>query len=75
MAAAISAKNKGIDDILILEREDSLGGILNQCIHTGFGLHVFKENLSGPEYAQKLINEINRLDIEYKIDTMVLSID
>jgi len=42
MAAAISAKNKGIDDILILEREDSLGGILNQCIHTGFGLHVFK---------------------------------
>jgi NADPH-dependent 2,4-dienoyl-CoA reductase/sulfur reductase-like enzyme len=75
MAAAISAKNKGIDDILILEREDSLGGILNQCIHTGFGLHVFKENLSGPEYAQRLINEINRLDIKYKIDTMVLSID
>lgn len=75
MAAAISAKNKGIDDILILEREDSLGGILNQCIHTGFGLHVFKENLSGPEYAQRLINEINRLEIEYKIDTMVLSID
>ncbi|NEZ74386.1 FAD-binding protein [Clostridium botulinum] len=75
MAAAISAKNKGIDDILILEREDSLGGILNQCIHTGFGLHVFKENLSGPEYAQRLINEINRLEIEYKTDTMVLSID
>ncbi|ENK1244984.1 FAD-dependent oxidoreductase [Clostridium botulinum] len=75
MAAAISAKNKGIDDILILEREESLGGILNQCIHTGFGLHVFKENLSGPEYAQRLINEINRLNIKYKIDTMVLSID
>ncbi|AWB31935.1 NAD(P)/FAD-dependent oxidoreductase [Clostridium botulinum] len=75
MAAAISAKNKGIDDILILEREDSLGGILNQCIHTGFGLHVFKENLSGPEYVQRLINEINRLEIEYKTDTMVLSID
>ncbi|KEI74037.1 pyridine nucleotide-disulfide oxidoreductase [Clostridium botulinum B2 128] len=75
MAAAISAKNKGIDDILILEREDSLGGILNQCIHTGFGLHVFKENLSGPEYAQRLINEINRLEIEYKTNTMVLSID
>lgn len=75
MAAAISAKNKGIDDILILEREESLGGILNQCIHTGFGLHVFKENLSGPEYAQRLINEINRLNIKYKIDNMVLSID
>ena len=75
MAAAISAKNKGIDDILMLEREESLGGILNQCIHTGFGLHVFKENLTGPEYAQKLINEINRLDIKYKIDTMVLGID
>ncbi|MGO5066545.1 NAD(P)/FAD-dependent oxidoreductase [Clostridium sporogenes] len=75
MAAAISAKNKGINDILILEREESLGGILNQCIHTGFGLHVFKENLSGPEYAQRLINEINRLNIKYKIDTMVLSIE
>ncbi|EJO5348061.1 FAD-dependent oxidoreductase [Clostridium botulinum] len=75
MAAAISAKNTGIDDILILEREDSLGGILNQCIHTGFGLHIFKKNLAGPEYAQRLIDEINKLDIEYKVDTMGLSID
>lgn len=75
MAAAISAKNKGIDDILILERENSLGGILNQCIHTGFGLYIFRENLTGPEYAERLIDEVNRLNIKYKLDTMVLSID
>ncbi|WP_251861989.1 FAD-dependent oxidoreductase [Clostridium sp. Marseille-Q2269] len=75
MAAAISARNQGIDNILILEREDTLGGILNQCIHTGFGIHVFKEDLSGPEYAQRLIDKVNILEIKYKIETMALSID
>ena len=55
LAAAISAKQAGVDDILILERDDRLGGILNQCIHNGFGLHTFKEELTGPEYAARFI--------------------
>ncbi len=54
LAAAVSAKNNGIDDILILERDKELGGILNQCIHNGFGLHTFKEELTGPEYAGQI---------------------
>lgn len=74
LAAAIGAKEKGIDDILILERGNCLGGILTQCIHPGFGLHSFKEELSGPEYAARYIEKVNEYNIEYYLDTMVLSI-
>ncbi|KRQ86287.1 Thioredoxin reductase [Caloramator mitchellensis] len=72
LAAAIEAKKNGIDDILILERDKRLGGILQQCIHNGFGLHVFKEQLTGPEYAQRFIDEVEKLGIEYKLESMVL---
>ncbi|MCX7903537.1 MAG: NAD(P)/FAD-dependent oxidoreductase [Caloramator sp.] len=72
LAAAIEAKKNGIDDILILERDKRLGGILQQCIHNGFGLHVFKEQLTGPEYAQRFIDEVEALGIDYKLETMVL---
>lgn len=75
LAAAISAKKNGIDNILILERESRLGGILNQCIHNGFGLHTFKEELTGPEYAQRYIDKMKELEIPYKLDTMVLEIN
>lgn len=54
LAAAVSAKRNGIESIMILERDKELGGILNQCIHNGFGLHTFKEELTGPEYAQRV---------------------
>lgn len=74
LAAAIQLKKKGIDDILILEREKHLGGILRQCIHDGFGLTRFGESLSGPEYAQRFIDEANKLGIEAIVDTTVLSI-
>lgn len=74
LAAAIEAKKNGIDSILVVERDLELGGILNQCIHSGFGLHIFKEELTGPEYAQRFINELKKLGIEYKVDTMVLNI-
>lgn len=74
LASAISAREKGIENILILEREETLGGILNQCIHTGFGIHVFKENLTGPECAQRLIDKIRELNIDYRVDTSVLDI-
>ncbi|MTI96128.1 MAG: FAD-dependent oxidoreductase [Firmicutes bacterium] len=74
LAAAIEAKKNGLEKILILERDRELGGILQQCIHNGFGLHVFKEELTGPEYAQRFIDELHSLGIEYKLDTMVLSI-
>lgn len=74
MAAAIEARKKGIDDILIIEREQYLGGILRQCIHNGFGIHVFGEELTGPEYAQRYIDMVDELKISYKVDTMVLSI-
>ena len=60
LAAAIEAKKAGIDDILILERDVRLGGILNQCIHNGFGLHTFKEELTGPEYASRFIVEAEK---------------
>lgn len=75
LAAAISAKEEGVGNILILERGSELGGILNQCIHNGFGLHTFKEELTGPEYAQKYINKIEELNIEYKLNTMVLDLN
>ena len=74
LAAAIAAKKAGADDILILERDTMLGGILNQCIHNGFGLHTFKEELTGPEYAARFIDEANALGIPYKLGTMVLSV-
>ena len=74
MAAAIEARKSGIDDIVIIEREDELGGILNQCIHNGFGLHVFKEELTGPEYAWRYIEQVNAMGISYFTGTMVLEI-
>ena len=75
LAAAASAKREGIDSILILERDTQLGGILNQCIHNGFGLHTFKEELTGPEYAQRFIDQVEELKIEYKLNTMVMDIN
>ncbi len=74
LAAAVSAKKNGIDSILILERDKELGGILNQCIHNGFGLHTFKEELTGPEYAQRFIDQAKELKIEYCLNTMVMDI-
>ena len=73
LAAAIEAKKQGMD-VLILERNDELGGITLQCIHNGFGLKIFKEELTGPEYIQRFINEANELKIAYKLDTMVIEI-
>lgn len=75
LAAAVSAKESGVDNILILERDKELGGILNQCIHNGFGLHTFKEELTGPEYAKRFITKVEELKIEYKLNTMVLEIN
>ncbi|GFN36097.1 sarcosine oxidase subunit alpha [Tepidimicrobium xylanilyticum] len=75
LAAAISARKKGIKDILIIERDRELGGILNQCIHNGFGLHLFKKELTGPEYAKIFIDEIKELNIDYKLNTFVLDIN
>lgn len=74
MAAALRAKERGVSSILILERAESLGGILEQCIHTGFGLHYFGEELSGPEYAARFIDEVEKTDIEVKLNTMALDI-
>lgn len=74
LAAAVSAKRGGISSILILERDRELGGILNQCIHNGFGLHTFKEELTGPEYAQRFIDQVEELGIEYRLNTMVMEI-
>ena len=74
LAAAAEAKRSGIDSILILERDHELGGILNQCIHNGFGLHTFKEELTGPEYAQRFMDQVFDLGIEYKLNTMVMDI-
>ena len=75
LAAAVAAKKAGITDILILEREACLGGILNQCIHNGFGLHTFKEELTGPEYAARYIEMAESENIPYKLNTMVLDIN
>lgn len=74
MAAALKAKECGVNSILILERAETLGGILEQCIHTGFGLHYFGEELSGPEYADRFIQLVKEQEIEYKTDTMALEI-
>ncbi len=74
LSAAVSARKEGIESILILERDKELGGILNQCIHNGFGLHTFKEELTGPEYAGRFIDQVLELGIEYKLYTMVMDI-
>ena len=73
LAAAVSAKEDGIESILILEREPLLGGMLNQCIHSGFGLRTFQEELTGPEYAQRFIDKVKLFNIEYRLNTMVLN--
>lgn len=75
LAAAISAKDKGIKNILLIERDGEFGGILNQCIHNGFGLHTFKEELTGPEYAGKFIKIFLEKNIDYKLNTIVLEIN
>ncbi len=76
MAAAIGAVEAGVknEDILILERDNALGGILNQCIHNGFGLHTFKEELTGPEYAQRFMTQVSELKVPYLLNTMVMNI-
>ncbi len=74
MSAAIAAYESGIKDILILERDEHLGGILQQCIHNGFGLHKFGEELTGPEYAWKYEEKVRKLGIEFKLNTMVLDL-
>ncbi len=74
MAAAIEARKAGVQDILILERDERLGGILNQCIHNGFGLHTFREELTGPEYAGRFEEQVEKLQIPCKKNTMVLDI-
>ncbi|MCM1134393.1 MAG: FAD-dependent oxidoreductase [Clostridium sp.] len=74
MAAALAAREKGIRDILILERDKELGGILNQCIHNGFGLHTFKEELTGPEYAARYVDMIRREEIPAMLSTMVIDV-
>ena len=74
LAAAIAAYDAGCRSILILERDNQLGGILNQCIHNGFGLHTFGEELTGPEYAARFARQVLDRGIAYKLNTMVLSI-
>jgi thioredoxin reductase len=75
LSAAVAAKESGCDDILLIERDQRLGGILNQCIHDGFGLHHFGQALTGPEYAQRFIDLLNGLSIEIMLETIVLSMD
>lgn len=70
LAAAIAAREKGVEDILIIERDKELGGILNQCIHAGFGLHTFGQELTGPEYAQRFIDRVEEMHIPYLLRTM-----
>ena len=72
MAAAIQAKKEGIDDILIVEKDEHLGGILNQCIHNGFGLTEFKEELTGPEYLARFVDQVEELHIPYMTNAMVI---
>ena len=74
LAAAVAARRAGVQDILILERDGHLGGILNQCIHNGFGLHTFKEELTGPEYAARFIEQAMAENIPCKLNTMVMDI-
>ncbi len=74
MCAAVSAYNAGVEDILVLERDSNLGGILQQCIHNGFGLHRFKEELTGPEYASRCEDELRKLPVKIQCNTMVTEI-
>lgn len=74
LAAALQAKREGAEKVLILERDQELGGILQQCIHDGFGLHRFGQRLSGTQYAQNFIDELPQTDIEVKLDTMVIEL-
>ena len=74
LAAAVAARDAGVENLLILERHHELGGILNQCIHNGFGLHYFKEELTGPEYAERFINEVHQKQIPYLTDAMVIAL-
>ena len=74
LAAAVSARDNGVEDILILERDRKLGGILNQCIHNGFGLHTFKEELTGPEYADRFVKKVLEYNIAYRLETMVIDV-
>ena len=74
LAAAIAARRAGVRDLLILERDRELGGILNQCIHAGFGLHTFSQELTGPEYARRFADQVRELEIPYLLNTMVLDL-
>ena len=74
LSAALTARENGVKDILILEKEPWLGGILQQCIHNGFGLHTFKEQLSGPEYAQRYIDQVVERGIEYRVNATVIDV-
>ena len=74
LAASISAFDSGVKSVLLLEKEAYLGGILNQCVHNGFGLHTFKEELTGPEYAERFIEEVKKRDIEVRCEATVLNI-
>ena len=75
LGAALSAHDNGVNDILLLEKERDLGGILLQCIHNGFGLHEFKEQLAGPEYAQRFVDKFHEAGIDYRTETMVLAVN
>ena len=74
LAAATAAYDQGIRDMVILEREENLGGILNQCIHNGFGLHTFKEELTGPEYAARYEQFVFERGIDYKLGATVINV-
>ena len=75
LASAFEAKKAGAEKVLVIERDKELGGILNQCIHNGFGLHHFKEELTGPEYAARFAAQVFERGIEYKLNTMVMDIN
>ena len=70
LAAAVSAREEGVEKILVIERDRELGGILNQCIHNGFGIQVFKEELTGPEYAQRYINKLKEMNIDLSFQSI-----
>ena len=71
MAVAMSARNAGMENILLLERSEYLGGLLHQCIHNGFGLHYFNEDLTGPEYAERVITQLSGMESKICMNTMV----
>lgn len=75
LAAAIAARDAGISNLVVLERDYELGGILNQCIHNGFGLHYFQEELTGPEYAERFVQELEKREIPFQTDAMVIGLD